>query len=121
MKYKNLGSWISILAILFVSLMPVISQAFEKNQSNDYQLICSSNGHKLILIDDDNQANGSPNSNISHCNYCSFSIDDEIIFNKLNKNKNTLLLTDINLTNVSSLTKDNFFLLGHPSQAPPSI
>ena len=69
MKYKNLGSWISILAILFVSLMPVISQAFEKNQSNDYQLICSSNGHKLILIDDDNQANGSPNSNISPVSY----------------------------------------------------
>ena len=120
MKYKNLGGWISILAILFVSLMPIISQAFEKNQSNDYQLICSSNGHKLILIDDDNQANGSPNSNISHCNYCSFSIDD-IIFNKLNKNKNPLLLTYINLINVSSLTKDNFFLLGHPSQAPSSV
>ncbi|MDC0182634.1 DUF2946 domain-containing protein [Nitrosomonadales bacterium] len=121
MKYKNLGGWISILAILFVSLMPLISQAFEKNQSNDYQLICSSNGHKLILIDDDNQVNDSPNSNISHCNYCSFSIDGEAIFNKLNKNKNPPFPTDINLINVSSLTKDYFFLLGHPPQAPPSI
>tara|TARA_B100000902_G_scaffold396667_1_gene458321 strand:- start:2020 stop:2385 length:366 start_codon:yes stop_codon:yes gene_type:complete len=121
MKKKNLGGWVSILAILFVSLMPIISQAFEKNQPNDYQLICSSNGHKLILINDNNEANDSPNINISHCNYCSFSIDDEVIFNKSNKNKNPLLLTDIELINVSSSTKDYFFLLGNPPQAPPSI
>jgi len=31
MKHKRLGNWISILAILFVSLIPTISQAFETN------------------------------------------------------------------------------------------
>ena len=47
-KYKILGRWVSVLAILFVSLMPIISQAFEKDQSNNYQVICSSSGLKII-------------------------------------------------------------------------
>ena len=48
MKYKILTNWISILAILFVSLMPIVSHAFEESQSSDYQVICSSNGLKII-------------------------------------------------------------------------
>ena len=55
MKSKILVSCVSILAIIFVSLMPVISQAFEKNQSIDYQVICSSNGLKVITSENLNQ------------------------------------------------------------------
>tara|TARA_B100001996_G_scaffold157601_1_gene120122 strand:+ start:506 stop:871 length:366 start_codon:yes stop_codon:yes gene_type:complete len=121
MQYKIFKSWMSILAILFVSLMPIISQAFEKNQSNDYQIICSSNGHKLILINDNNEANDSLNSNISHCNYCSFSIDNEIILDKLDENKNLFIFANIDSINFSPSIKSYFFQLGNPPQAPPLI
>ena len=60
-----------------MALIEACINAFEHSESKSEIYI-------HFLIDDDNQANGSPNSNISHCNYCSFSIDDEIIFNKLN-------------------------------------
>ena len=57
MKYKVLTNWISILAILFVSLIPIASHALEENQSSDYQVICSSNGLKIIPVHNENQNN----------------------------------------------------------------
>ena len=59
--------------------MPLVSQAFEKNQSNDYQVICSSNGLKLIEINDQNLINNEDKPNISHCINCIILSDKRIV------------------------------------------
>tara|TARA_B100000768_G_scaffold181378_1_gene204139 strand:- start:722 stop:1087 length:366 start_codon:yes stop_codon:yes gene_type:complete len=121
MKYKKLGSWVSILAILFVSLMPIISQAFEKNQSTDYQVICSANGFKITPLYNQNQNDIKDKYNINHCGFCSFVIDDEVLKSKIGSSKNILLLIGKNLENNSLVTSKNIFLSANLSQAPPSI
>tara|TARA_B110000238_G_scaffold198443_1_gene243062 strand:- start:599 stop:964 length:366 start_codon:yes stop_codon:yes gene_type:complete len=121
MKYRKLGSWVSILAILFVSLIPLISQAFEKNQSIDYQVICTSNGLKITTLYNQNQNDINDKNNVNHCSFCSFAIDDEVLKSKISSSKNFLLLVGNNLKNYSLITSKKIFLSTNLSQAPPSI
>ena len=65
--------------------MPLISQAFEKNQSNNYQAICSFNGLKLIEVNEDNSINNEAKRNVNHCSYCAFIIDNEVLLSKADK------------------------------------
>ena len=48
--------------------MPTISQALEQSNSDDYQLICSSNGLKIISENNENKKDGKDKITISHCN-----------------------------------------------------
>jgi len=121
MKYKIVGSWISILAILVVSLMPVISQAFEHKNLDGYEVICSSNGLKIILESSENKNDAKDKSTISHCNYCSFVIDDQAISDKERSLQNLLSLLNVNVTHFDLSIKDHPFLSGNSPQAPPSI
>tara|TARA_B110000003_G_scaffold215008_1_gene214270 strand:+ start:481 stop:843 length:363 start_codon:yes stop_codon:yes gene_type:complete len=120
MKSKILVSCVSILAIIFVSLMPVISQAFEKNQSIDYQVICSSNGLKVITSENLNQ-NDINKCSINHCSYCSFAVDDDSLEIQVNSSKNFFLSTNNNSIIFSSIISKDFSLSTNPSQGPPSI
>ena len=120
-KYRTLGRWMSILAILFVSLMPLISQAFEKDQSNNYQVICSTNGLKLIKPNEDTSTNNQVKLNVNHCSYCAYVIDDEVSLSKVDKFQTPSAFFDGNITTSFLIpNKQNIFENNH-SQAPPSI
>ncbi len=121
MKYKILTNWISILAILFVSLLPIISNAFEDSQSSDYQVICSSNDLKIIYAQNENINNLDHKFNLNHCTFCTFAVDDEFSIEKVNDVQN--LFTSEHTKSISFLPKikNHSFLTANPPQAPPSI
>jgi len=101
--------------------MPTISQALEQSNSDDYQLICSSNGLKIISENNENKKDGKDKITISHCNYCSFVVDEEVVLSKKINGENLLRFEYVNLTHSSLLIIDHFFLAVNPAQAPPSI
>ena len=120
-KYKILGRWASMLAILFVSLMPLLSQAFEKDQSNNYQVICSINGLKIIELNEDSLTNNKPKPNVNHCSYCSFVIDDEVLSIKADRFQRSLITSNNNITTTFLISNKQNILENNLSQAPPSI
>ena len=120
-KYKILGRWASMLAILFVSLMPLLSQAIEKDQSNNYQVICSINGLKIIELNEDSLTNNKPKPNVNHCSYCSSTIDEDVLLSKTDKFQISLAFFKSKATTSFLISdKQNIFENNH-SQAPPSI
>ena len=121
MKYKALTNWISILAVLFVSLMPMISHAFEESQSSDYQVICSSNGLKIIPVHNENQNNLDDKFNLNHCTFCTFAVDDKFLIEKVNNVRNLSKFKHIKLINFLPKIKKHPFLSTNFPQAPPSI
>jgi len=120
-KYKILGGWLSILAIIFVTLMPLASQAFEKDQSNNYQVICSFNGLKIIEQNDDNPTNNEVKLNINHCSYCASIIDDEVLLSKADKLQRSRASFSGNITKSFLKANKQNILENNHSQAPPSI
>ena len=72
-KNKNVY-WVAILAILFITLAPLISQASSSsNELEGYDVICSSSGIKLVNNSDSNDA--SDKTTMVHCSYCSLSAE----------------------------------------------
>ena len=70
-KNKNIY-WIAILAILFIILAPLISQANpSSNELEQYDVICSSSGIKIVNASDSNDSNDI--HPMVHCSYCSLS------------------------------------------------
>lgn len=120
-KYKILGRWLSVLAIIFVSLMPLISQSFEKDQSNNYQLICSSDGLKLIDTNEDSLTNSEIKHNINHCSYCLFVIDDEVLLSNTIKSPYSPIFFSSKITTTFLIANKHSILGNNHSQAPPSI
>jgi hypothetical protein len=120
-KYKILGRWVSVLAILFVSLMPIISQAFEKDQSNNYQVICSSSGLKIIEQNEGNSTNNEVKLNINHCSYCASIIDDKVLSSKADKFQTSLASFSGNIAKSFLISNKQNILENIHSQAPPSI
>ncbi len=120
-KYKILGRWASMLAILFVSLMPLLSQAFEKDQSNNYQVICSINGLKIIELNEDSLTNNKPKPNVNHCSYCAFIIDSEVLLSKADKFQTLPDSFSVNKASSFLILNKNNILENNHSQAPPSI
>ena len=100
--------------------MPLISQAFEKDQSNNYQVICSSNGLKLIETSDGNGISNKNQFNLNHCSYCAVVTDDKAFTSKEDKFKNILTFSIYNKTIFLTSNKQNI-LENNLSQAPPSI
>ena len=121
MKNNTLTNWISLLAILFVSLMPLVSSAFQENQPSDYQVICSENGLKIIPGNKNNDNDDSINHHLSHCSFCFFNLDNEVAISNAYPIKKLQKIQDISYTTSNLLTKKNNFLSGNSSQAPPSI
>jgi hypothetical protein len=121
MKYKVLTNWISILAILFVSLIPITSHALEETQSSDYQVICSSNGLKIISAYNENKNNLDHKLNLNHCTFCTFAVDDKFSIEKVNNVINLSRLDHIKLINFLPKIKKHSFLSTNFPQAPPSI
>tara|TARA_B110000090_G_C13030620_1_gene311700 strand:+ start:54 stop:464 length:411 start_codon:yes stop_codon:yes gene_type:complete len=120
-KYKILGRWLSILAIIFVSLMPLITQSFEKDHSNNYQVICSSSGLKLIDTNEGGLINSEIKQNINHCSYCTFLIDEDVLETKADKFQNSFIFFNINAATSFLSFKQQNILEHNYSQAPPSI
>ena len=81
-RYLN---WIAIVAIFYISLVPLLSHAAnESSELGQYDVICSSTGIKLINTNDANDANDASElySN-SHCSYCSLSNTNIISYNHI--------------------------------------
>ena len=116
-----LVGWLSILAITFLALMPLASQAFEKNQSNNYQVICSFNGLKIIEQNEDNPTNNEVKLNINHCSYCTSIIDDEVLLSKADKLQKSRASFSRNITKSFLIFNNHNILENNHSQAPPSI
>ena len=121
MKYKISTNWILILAILFLSLFPIVSNAFEDSQSSDYQVICSSNGLKIIYADNENQNNLEHKFNLNHCTFCTLAVDDEFSIEKVNNVENFFRFEHAKLISYLPKIKNYSFLTANPPQAPPSI
>ena len=72
-KNKNVY-WVAILAILFITLAPLMSQASSSsNELEGYDVICSSSGIKLVNNSDSNDA--SDTNTTVYCSYCSLSAE----------------------------------------------
>lgn len=121
MKCKILANWISILAILFVSLLPIVSNAFEDSQSSDYQVICSSNGLKIIYEHNENQNNLDHKFNLNHCTFCTFAVDDEFSTYKVDTARKFFNVANLKLIGQLPKAKNYSFLVVNSPQAPPSI
>jgi hypothetical protein len=110
--------WIAILAFLFITLAPLISQASSSsNELEHYEVICSSSGIKLVNVND---SSGSDDINpIEHCSYCSLS-SEQIIFNSVStkgiKYKHLLAVTP---NNYSPNFNYRYLLVSLHPNAPP--
>ena len=121
MKYKILTNWISILAILFVSLIPIAAHALEENQSSDYQVICSSNGLKIIPVHNENQNNLDDKFNLNHCTFCTFALDEEYSIEKINNAQNFFRFDHKKFISSLPNIKNHSSLTANLPQAPPLI
>jgi len=101
--------------------MPLVSQAFEKDQSNNYQVICSFNGLKIIEQNEGNLTNNEVKTNINHCSYCTSIIDDEVLLSKADKFQTPLASFSRNVTKSFLISNKKNILEDNHSQAPPSI
>lgn len=77
LKKNKIAYWIAILATLLIVLTPLLSHAFSTSDELDqYDVICSSSGIKLVNINESN--NNSDVRPMAHCSYCSLSDENKI-------------------------------------------
>ena len=116
-KNKNIY-WIAILAILFIILAPLISQANpSSNELEQYDVICSSSGIKIVNANDSNDSNDIHSK--VHCSYCSLS-SEKIIpyrYNFIGIKNNHISAKPSNTYNPQSIYK--YFLFTLLPNAPP--
>ena len=110
--------WIAILAILFITLAPLITQASPlSNELEQYDVICSSSGIKIV---NGNDSNGSDDIHpMVHCSYCSL-LSDKIIpyrYNFISIKNNHILAKPSSNYNPQSIYK--YFLFTLLPNAPP--
>lgn len=89
--------WIAIVAVLFITLAPLISQASSSsNELEHYEVICSSSGIKLVDVND--SSGSSDLSLMEHCSYCSLSAEKTILNSDSTKDikNNDLLILALN-------------------------
>ena len=99
---KSLSSWIAILAVLFASLAPSISQAIVLNhhQTTLSQEICSAQGEKhMVALDLNSDTQPAPSQNhaamhFEHCPYCASHVASVAIM----ASPSALFLAQINAT-----------------------
>ena len=71
---------IAILAVVFISLSPLLSQASTaSSELGQYDVICSSTGIKLVNTSDSNDSRDI--HPMVHCSYCSSSDENLILYN----------------------------------------
>ena len=121
--YKKIGSWVAIFAMLLTSFMPLISHAVQSiNNTHNIERICTSQGIKFVLTQNQSTDKNHSSINTMHCAYCSIASDKHYL------PEGTIQL---GLTVISNPAK--FFLeyespvlqsysrSSHPPQAPPLV
>lgn len=121
--YKKIGSWVAIFAMLLTSFMPLISHAVQStNNTHNIERICTSQGIKFVLTQNQTPDKNHSSINTMHCAYCSIASDKHYL------PEGTIQL---GLTLISNPAK--FFLeyespvlqsysrSSHPPQAPPLV
>ena len=74
--YKKIGSWVAIFAMLLTSFMPLISHAVEStNNTHNIERICTSQGIKFVLTQNQTPDKNHSSINMMHCAYCSIASD----------------------------------------------
>ena len=122
-KYKKIGSWIAIFAMLLTSFMPLISHAVQsKNNAHNIERICTSQGIKFVSTQNHSPDKNHTNINMVHCAYCSIASDK----NYLPKGSIQLGLTLIPNTSKFFLDYEApilvaFFRASFSPQAPPLV
>ena len=110
--------WIAILAILFITLAPLITQASPlSNELEQYDVICSSSGIKIVNANDSNDSDDI--HPMVHCSYC-FLSSDKIIpyrYNFISIKNNHILAKPSSNYNPQSIYK--YFLFTLLPNAPP--
>tara|TARA_B110000438_G_C15677298_1_gene590773 strand:+ start:103 stop:516 length:414 start_codon:yes stop_codon:yes gene_type:complete len=79
-NYKNIGGWLGIISIIFISIFPLVSQATATllDQPNNIEnsnkvVVCSVNGIKIISFNDQDLSNKGYEHNGNVCQYCNLS------------------------------------------------
>ena len=121
--YKKIGSWVAIFAMLLTSFMPLISHAVQStNNTHNIERICTSQGIKFVLTQNQTPDKNHSSINTMHCAYCLIASDKHYL------PEGTIQL---GLTLISNPAK--FFLeyespvlqsysrSSHPPQAPPLV
>jgi len=76
-KYRFLGSWLGIIALIFLTLSPLSSLAKDSDETS-LETVCTTYGIKFVNTDDNNL---SDKKNTKHCTYCSISPFEDIFDN----------------------------------------
>ena len=121
-KNKNVY-WVAILAILFITLAPLISQASpSSNELEQYDVICSSSGIKIVNASDSNASDSNDSNDMHlmvHCSYCSLSSEKIIPYRySFTGIKNSHILDKLS-SNYNSQFIYKYFLFTLLPNAPP--
>jgi hypothetical protein len=121
--YKKIGSWVAIFAMLLTSFMPLISHAVEStNNTHNIERICTSQGIKFVLTQNQTPDKNHSSINTMHCAYCSIASDKYY----LPEGSIQLGLTVISnpakfFLEYESPVLQSYFRSSHPPQAPPLV
>jgi|MDSY01.2.fsa_nt_gb hypothetical protein len=79
-NYKHIVGWLGIISIIFLSLLPLVSQATATllDQPNNIEdsnkvVVCSVNGIKIISFNEQESSNKEYQHNGNICQYCNLS------------------------------------------------
>jgi hypothetical protein len=121
--YKKIGSWVAIFAMLLTSFMPLISHAVEStNNTHNIERICTSQGIKFVLTQNQTPDKNHSSINMMHCAYCSIASDKYY----LPEGSIQLGLTVISnpakfFLEYESPVLQSYFRSSHLPQAPPLV
>jgi hypothetical protein len=119
-KYKKLGLWFGIIAILFSSLVPVISQAIDLDDKSNIEVVCSIGGIKLINVSNENTLPDNVQLNLNQCAYCSFGTHNSALTSNKSLVPEIDVIQPIDLTaQYNSPYTKVLFLFSHTSHSPP--
>jgi len=75
LSHQRFSTWLAIVAMLWMALAPLASQALGARQSEAWIEICGANGAKWIKADAGGPAQPQPGAHpLDHCPYCSVHV-----------------------------------------------
>lgn len=120
--YKKIGSWISIIAMILISFMPLISHAVELKNAHSIERICTSQGIKFISTHNHRQDKNHTDINMMHCAYCSIASDKNYLpESKIQLGKALIPNAAKFFLEYESPVLVAYFRTSFSPQAPPSV
>ena len=122
-EYKKIGSWVAIFAMLLTSFMPLISHAVQStNNTHNIERICTSQGIKFVLTQNQTPDKNHSSINTMHCAYCSIASDKHYLPEGTIQLGLTLISNPAKFfLEYESPVLQSYFRSSHPPQAPPLV